>query len=237
MSDLRRFNRGLTRFALLGMPALGVLVSAVIAYGLYEEGSLSAAVPGAYLGAKLSFLSVTLALGMFQYKLFYDQLMEWSERVVEEDFGRGWSDARKKREALDRALLDIQRRRPQETDAAMEEENLKAELAALNKKFRGAYDNLAKSMNRLLVEYGTRLGMIFTIGFTLLASVLTDVLTLWFPGIAPSFFRDWSNVSLICAIAEFLILLMIFLYVVQDNIAEFGRRVDELDVKALIEAE
>jgi hypothetical protein len=71
--------------------AAAFLLAAAIAFiSMHFDGPIFSYRPESLISTKLTFLSIILALGMFQYKYFYDGTKEVDERLDKADFGPGW---------------------------------------------------------------------------------------------------------------------------------------------------
>lgn len=76
---------------------LGLAIGFILAAGIarlttYYHLSVIPLPPQSLIAPKLTFLSIIVALGMFQYRYFYDETTHLDERVQRGDYGPGWAE-------------------------------------------------------------------------------------------------------------------------------------------------
>lgn len=248
-----RVKNLIINWGLLLTPVVGLFLAVLIAW-LIERldlvlTALTAEVP---LGAKLTFLSIIIALGMFQYRYFYDETSHLEQRAQRGDYGPGWADYVERTKQM-KELLQAQEERLAHSQAILAtaqevvtrslsvegvnalrayEESVNATVRTLSQ-IRDAIPRMDKAIQRArtefreiirhnLLDFSVRLSLIFAIGILVFVSIAFSVVGLIWPHVASAAFL-YSQSAFVASLVLFFVLFSLFLLVVQRQLRYHNR--------------
>lgn len=174
--------------------------------------------PELLLAPKVTFLSVILALGMFQYNYFYSESKDEAGRLERGDFGPLWSDYVRQAEQL-RQFINTQ---TPTSETSQQLGNLGATLNRMDEAISRARAEFINFMKGMLLDFSMRLALILSIGVLVFSSLAIDVLSL----IGVSLPLDaplYSQSTFLTSLVLFFVLILLFLSVVQSQFRWFNR--------------
>ncbi len=154
--------------------------------------------------AKLAFITMMLAFGMYQYEFFYSESIRLEERLERRDYGPGWTEyiqEIQRRESLIRTeeqqqgelqqslnrlsdasqttaigynLLEVTTSINRRAEAI---ERWRSDINERNQEVQKAAVQFQESIRSTLLVFSIRLSLIFTVGFLLFASLVFDLVT------------------------------------------------------------
>lgn len=250
-------SRRIAKLAIYLFPLGGIILSPLIAKLIIRiHWSMTLAQAPTLLGPKLTFLSVLTALGLFQYRYFYDEMLDLSKKAQTGDFGPGWMDFIRELRDVRSALAEHQRQLA-ETQQALENhrqtgsphatvvstlqqyEEAARTLAEREQALRQRHEEMlrimsqvqnafAAAMNESLPAFGFRLALIFLVMVLIAISVVVDLLSIHYPNISGGFITIWGQTSFLLGVACFVILIFYFVLIVGQQFSSFGQVADDL---------
>jgi len=133
--------------------------------------------PDALLGPKLTFLSVIIALLMFQYDHFYRESGALKDRIAKRDFGPGWPAHINWVDQARWYLNAVQQMDPT-VQPIPDIIGLRTQLEESERNIQRVEREFRDTLHRLLIGFSLRLGLMFSIGLLTFASVVLDVTSL-----------------------------------------------------------
>jgi hypothetical protein len=199
------------------------------------------------IATKLTFLSIILALGMFQYKYFYDETKEVDERIEKGDFGPGWLEYVRQAQETQRIVeaeatqllqaqkilngvtktgnenqqLDVGSLRASLQERTQKLEQVRRTLSEMNSKIQSVKAEWEEFSRSILIDFAFRLALIFAIAFLVFASLIFDIVAaLWQSALFNSVL--YSQSTFLASLVLLFILFCLFLVVVQRQFRYFN---------------
>jgi hypothetical protein len=165
------------------------------------------------IGPKLTFLSVVIALGIVQYNYFYQETREIRRNIEERDFGPAWRNHVRQIDQL-RALLAMPNVETRVQSAQLQ--SLQGSLDRAEAEIRRTTRDYVTWLNRSLVDFAFRLGMVLSIALILYSSLAVDVvLQIW--KISTPTLDVYSQVAFIITLGMATFYLFFLVYIIQSN--------------------
>lgn len=121
-------------------------------------------------GYKFTFVSVLLAVGMFQYNYFYSQAEKLGNAVDDENYGPAWSKYIEDTNDLRRLIEEVAEH--------LGMEKAKANLQFRDKQIAKVVDWHHRTLRRVIIDGCVRFILIFAVGLDLLISLVLDIIAL-----------------------------------------------------------
>jgi hypothetical protein len=174
------------------LAAAFLLAGAIAFISMHFDVPIFSIRPESLIATKLTFLSIILALGMFQYKYFYDETKEVDERPEKGDFGPGWLEYVRQAQEPQRIVeaeatqllqaqkilngvtktgnenqqLDVGSLRASLQERTQKLEQVRRTLSEMNSKIRSVKAEWEEFIRSILIDFAFRLALIFAICFS-----------------------------------------------------------------------
>ncbi len=252
--DLSIIRRWIINWGVIVIPVLALALAGVMAW-LGEAYSLPIFRTSleAMLAIKITFLSIIMALGMFQYRYFYDEATHLEQRAKVADFGPGWAQYAQQASEGKR-LLEAEEARHTQMEStlnaareAIQREPSRQGLDALQQyqetmiasrnnidRLRNVHRQMDEAIQRVstefrniirrhLLDFNIRLSLIFSVGILLFLSLACDVGRLIFSGSITYWLALYSQSAFVASLQMFFILFLILMIVVQSQLRYHNR--------------